>query len=320
MENFTNKRVACSGGAGFIGSNFIKYLNSKGLSNIDIYDKIDSLPSKLHNILPLNFHSIEPHDALIDHINEYDYIVLNGANSATKTKPEDYRKTLEDNFYSTRALLRKFAENPWDKKLVFASSASIYGLSDDFTERTNNIAPQHLYGLSKLLVDREIEDLINHHPSKPQIYSFRYFNCTGSDEKHKIAKGMSSPISKFLNQEPPYILFRDDRGTKFSRDFIHVEDVAKVLYNALVTDLPPSIYNLGSGQDTTWEELVKLVCEVKGQDYDKCIQYQPIPPELASQYQSFSRADVSKLRQYYKEPFMTVREMVEKTWADIKSK
>jgi ADP-L-glycero-D-manno-heptose 6-epimerase len=317
MENFTNKRVACSGGAGFVGSNFIKYLNSKGVSNIDIYDKIDSLPSKLHNILPLNFRSIEPHDTLLERLYEYDWVILLGANSATKTKPEDYRKVLEDNFYSTREILRKFANGSNLRKLVFSSSASTYGLSEDFTERTENIAPQHLYGLSKLLVDREIERLIDL-PHKPQIFSFRFFNCTGSDEKHKIAKGMSSPISKFLNQDPPYILFRDDRGTKFSRDFIHVNDISQVVYHALTTEFPAGLYNLGSGQDTTWEELVKLVCEVKGEDYDKCVQYQPIPPELASQYQSFSRADVTKLRQYYKEPFMSVREMVEKTWADIK--
>jgi len=323
MENNsqnTNKRIAVSGGAGFVGSNLVKYLNSKGFRNIDIYDKLDSLHNKLHNILPLDFRSIEPHDTLTDHINEYDWVILNGANSATKTKPEDYRKTLEDNFYSTRALLRKFSEKPWGKKLIFASSASTYGLSEDFTERTLNICPQHLYGLSKLLVDREIEHLITNHPNKPNIVSFRYFNASGSDEKHKITKGMSSPISKFLDQSPPYILFRDDRGTKFSRDFLHVGDISKVVFHALTTEFPPSIYNLGSGQDTTWEELLQIICKVKGEDYDKCVEYKPIPIELASQYQSFTRADIGKLRKYYKEPFMSVRDMVKLTWEEISSK
>jgi ADP-L-glycero-D-manno-heptose 6-epimerase len=319
MQDFRYKRVAISGGAGFIGSNIIKHLNSKGINNIHVYEKLNSLQNKLHNILPLNIRSIESHDKLIEHIDQFDWVILCGANSSTKTKPEEVCQTLEDNFYSTRAILRKFAENPYDKKLVFSSSASTYGLSDDFTERTSNISPQHLYGLTKLLVDREIESLIKSN-QRPEIVSFRYFNVAGADERHKLVKDMASPISRFLNQAPPYVLFRDDRGTKFSRDFIHVTDIAKVIYHALTTDLPPDIYNLGSGVDTTWEDLLRIVCKIKGQDYDTCVKYEPLPESLAKQYQNFTRADVTKLRLYYKEPFMSVEDMVKLTWEEMKGK
>lgn len=323
MKNKQNIKIACSGGSGFIASNIIRALNQQGYFNINIYDKLDTLPQKLHNILDLQFNGIYDYNTLPQTAVNYDWIIHAGACSATTTKPEDYEKVLEQNLYFTERLLKSFYyganrynKEDLSKKFIFASSFSVYGNADDFTER-NNVKPPHLYGLTKLLVDRKIEQMINQGVN--YIYSFRFTNVFGFDEKHKIERNMSSPISKFLIQEPPFTLFRDEKHTEFMRDFIFIEDLCKVILFTLENECKSGIYNLGCGQGTTWEELVQICAEARGLKGD-LIQYAPLPENLAKQYQAKTVARIEKLRGElgYKGKFTPLRVAIQKIWDKMK--
>lgn len=313
--NLTKQKFAITGGGGLVASNIIKRLNEEGITQIDVYDKLDSLSKKIHNIVGLDITGIYDYKTLLQDsvITQYDHIIHMGASSATTTKPEDYEKVLDQNFYFTKRLLQLWsyysvAHCKSHSKFIFASSGSVYGNSSDFTERTIGLRPPHLYGKTKQLCDIELENYYGGH----KAYSFRFFNCAGFNEKHKIERNMASPISKFLTQEPPFVLYRDENKTEFKRDFIHVKDVADVIYHTLVNDCPAGCYNLGSGQGTTWEELVKAVCEARGLNYENSIQYAPLPDALKGQYQAVTVANLEKLRNNlgYKGEFMGIREIV----------
>lgn len=307
-----NQKIAITGGAGFIGNNIIKHLNNQGYTNIDVFDKLDTLHKKIHNLLNVQINGVYDYKTLPSTVQKYDWIIHTGADSATKTLPENYENVLNQNFYYTKDLLSKWYSNKFfnpESRFVFASSASVYGNTNDFTERLD-CHPQHLYGLTKLLCDREIQKYIDMNVSG--LYSLRFFNVIGYNEKHKIEKDMASPISRFLNQDPPFILYRDDKNTEFKRDFVHVEDVANVVFHTLTYDVPSCICNLGSGVGTTWEDLAKIVCEVRNLDYNNSVLYEPLPDSIKRQYQPVTVANLEVLRKTlrYKKDFMNIKDAV----------
>jgi ADP-L-glycero-D-manno-heptose 6-epimerase len=324
-----NIKIACTGGAGFIASNVIKRLNKEGYTNIDVYEKLDTLHSKMHNILSCNIKGIYDYKELLisNKVDDYDHIIHFGASSSTTTKPEDYEKVLYQNFYYTKDLLRMWAyfsqhHGKRNSKFIFASSASVYGNSSDFTERTEGLRPPHLYGKTKQLCDIEIEQYLNQYFGNHKCYSFRFFNCFGADESHKVERRMASPITRFLSDKPPFALFRDDKNTVFERDFIWVNDLADVIYFTLTNDCKAGIYNLGSGEGTSWEKLASICADVRGLPKDNLFKYEPLPENLQKQYQSRTVADLTKLRNQlgYKKEFTSLEDAIKETYKDIKNR
>lgn len=310
--------IAITGSAGFIGSSFIKFLNTKGITNITIYEKLDEIGNKWKNIAGLNFTSIEPHTSLKENLNNHDWIVLLGANSATTTKDGEHKQVLDDNYYYIRDILREVRQL-FNKKVIFASSAATYGYSTDFKERIFDIEPVTFYGLSKLLVDRELEKYYNF--GQNSYYSFRYYNCFGAREAHKASKNMTSPIYRFLTGSPPYVLYKKE-GTEFKRDFIWINDLCETMFYALTNECESGLYNLGSAEATTWKELLQIICEIKGEEFDKVVKYEPLPDHLAQQYQEITQSDNTRLHNVlgYKEDFTPLRTAIKKTWDEITKK
>ena len=90
MQNIDNKQVdkrftkiAISGGCGFIGSELINYLNQQGYTNIDIFEKLDSLHNKWQNIAGLQFNAIYDYFDLLkyDVYSQYKWVLVIGGNS-----------------------------------------------------------------------------------------------------------------------------------------------------------------------------------------------------------------------------------------------
>ena len=333
--NKNTKKIAISGGAGFVGSNFIEYLNKQGYNNIDVYEKLDSIHNKWKNLAGLEFNNILDCNLLLreDIINDYDWICLIGANSSTKTSKEEYPQTLFDNVEYPNTIINLFASQlqfNLNRKLIFASSAATYGLSENFKERTSDIKPSNFYGLTKLIVDRNIErnieilksvqpvySIYNRENINSSLYSFRFFNVFGKREEHKTEANMTSPVSRFLAQEPPFILFNSAnpkyKTDEMSRDFIAVEDICSTLFWALTNNAPSDIYNLGSGVAITWKELLEIVCELKGYNFNKVVQYKDMPEEIKQHYQYYTKADISKLRAAgYNKDFINIKDAVKK--------
>lgn len=149
--------IVITGGAGFIGSCLLKYLNDRGRDDILIIDNLNT-SDKWKNLVGKNFIDYIPKFEFINFINEIEEsnlieaIFHLGACSSTTEKDMDY---LYDNNYNFSKDLASFAiEN--DIKFIYASSAATYGMGENGFDDTefNNLSPMNGYGYSKYLFDR----------------------------------------------------------------------------------------------------------------------------------------------------------------------
>ena len=206
-----------------------------------------------------------------------------------------------------------------DIPLIYASSASVYGSGEEFKEFIENEDPINLYAYSKFkfdqIVRKELED------SNAQIVGLRYFNVYGPQERHK--KNMASVAFHLHNQlkEAEEIkLFKGSDGFEDGeqrRDFIYVEDVVKVNLWFLENPNVSGIFNVGTGESQTFNDVAEAVIDwnKKGK-----IKYIDFPEKLKGAYQSYTQADITKLREAgYEEEFLNVQEGVKRYLDTIES-
>jgi ADP-L-glycero-D-manno-heptose 6-epimerase len=170
----------------------------------------------------------------------------------------------------------------------FASSASVYGNTN------GQINPLNYYAITKLQIDYFIQDNLDKFKS---IQSFRYFNVYGNGEDHK--GDQASPISKFTKQVLKTGKLKLFKGSdQFLRDFICVDDVVDIVLN---NEAPSGIYDLGTGNPISFQEVAELVLKKEGGE----IEYIPFPEHLQGKYQNYTKANVDWLDNY---KFNTVQE------------
>jgi ADP-L-glycero-D-manno-heptose-6-epimerase len=188
--------------------------------------------------------------------------------------------------------------------------------------------PLNVYGYSKFLFDQVVRRRIEEGLTA-QVAGFRYFNVYGMREQHKGR--MASVAFHHFNQyrEQGYVnLFGGYDGYPEggqSRDFVSVEDVVKV--NLFFLDNPEKsgIFNLGTGRSQPFNDLaaatVNACRAAEGKDRlpleslvkHGLIRYTEFPDALKGKYQSFTQADITRLRDAgYEEEFLTVEQGVDR--------
>ena len=173
--------------------------------------------------------------------------------------------------------------------IKYASSASVYGNTSDI------INPLNYYAISKVISDYWVQDNIDRFKL---VQGFRYFNVYGDGEDHK--GDQSSPVSKFTKQVKDVGALKLFEGSdKFLRDFICVDDIVDIVLN---NDKPSGIYDLGTSNPTSFQEVGELVAE----KYNGIIKYIPFPEHLKGKYQTYTCA---KKEWDYK--FTTVKEYLQ---------
>ena len=124
-----------------------------------------------------------------------------------------------------------------------------------------------------------------------KVVGLRYFNVYGPHEHHKGR--MASVVFKFHGQckaGEPLKVFEGSDG--FVRDFVWVDDVSAVNMHFLEHPDRTGIYNVGCGKARSFMDIAKLV----SQRYDGTIDLIPFPDDLRGKYQSFTQADLTRLR------------------------
>jgi len=315
-----------TGAAGFIGSNLIKTLNDRGVNKIIAVDNL-SRADKFKNLVDCEIVDYLDKEHFIARLasgqfdGKVDAIFHEGA--CSDTMETDGRYMMENNFrYSLQLLDWCIAQKV---QFLYASSAATYGGSSVFREEREFEAPLNVYGYSKFLFDQIVRQRLP--LASSQIVGFRYFNVYGPRESHKGR--MASVAFHHYNQ------FRADGKVKLfegcdgyahgeqKRDFVYVGDVAKV--NLFFLDHPETsgIFNLGTGHAQSFNELaaanVNSCRALNGAPQlplnnllaYELIEYVPFPDALRGKYQSFTQADLTKLRKAgYDAPFATVEEGV----------
>jgi ADP-L-glycero-D-manno-heptose 6-epimerase len=315
-----------TGAAGFIGSNLVRALNARGEREILAVDNLTD-GEKFRNLVDCEIADYLDKDEFIAKLTEGDFdddvaaVLHQGA--VTDTLATDGREMLANNYRYSVRLLEHCQDN--DIPFLYASSAAVYGAGPQFREERACELPLNVYGYSKLLFDQYVRRLLPDRTA--QIAGFRYFNVYGPREQHKGR--MASVVWHFFNEyrsEGKVRLFEGSSGYAAGeqrRDFVSVDDVVKVNLDFLDHPERSGIFNLGTGKAATFNAVAAATvnaCRVaEGQpelafaDLHRtaAIEYIGFPPELAGKYQSFTEADLSRLRAAgYDAPMAGIEEAV----------
>ena len=287
--------IVVTGGAGMIGSNIVAALNAAGHSDILVVDELTD-GTKFRNLADLAITDYQDKDEFLANIGRnalgpIEAVFHQGACSATTEWNGKYM--MEVNYAYSKALLGFCL----DRKIPFlyASSAAVYGGGSEFREEPALERPLNVYGWSKKLFDDHVRAKVLPGAASP-VVGLRYFNVYGPREQHKGR--MASVAFHLFNQlragENPK-LFGAHEGYgpgEQSRDFVHVDDVADVnlwLWNRGVS----GIFNCGTGRAQPFRTVAETMIATLGKG---AIEYIDFPDELKGRYQSFTQADMSRLR------------------------
>jgi ADP-L-glycero-D-manno-heptose 6-epimerase len=313
-----------TGAAGFIGSNLVKALNDRGVSDVIAVDDLTQA-DKFHNLVDCEIADYLDRFDFLDRyargdFGKVDAVLHQGA--CSDTMETDGRYMMENNYRYSLRLIDASAEQ--GVPFLYASSAATYGAGPRFVEDRGAERPLNVYGYSKFLFDQVVRRRLP--DAKHQIAGFRYFNVYGPRESHKGR--MASVAFHNFNQfgaDGRVKLFEGWAGYgdgMQQRDFVSVEDVVRV--NLHFLDRGTSgIYNLGTGRAQTFNDVASAVVNSRRRHEglapmtleqmvaDGSIEYVPFPEALKGKYQSFTQADIGRLRAAgYEAPFLTVEQGV----------
>jgi ADP-L-glycero-D-manno-heptose 6-epimerase len=310
-----------TGGAGFIGSNIVKTLNARGITDILVVDELTD-GTKFANLVDLQIMDYMDKDDFIAQIvsgqdfGDIDAIFHEGACSATTEWNGKFM--MENNYEYSKDLLHYCMDR--DIPFLYASSAATYGGNDTFKEELKYEKPLNVYGYSKFLFDQYVRaiwaDAEKHGERLPQITGFRYFNVYGPREQHKGSMAsVAFHLNNQLNAGENAKLFEGEH----KRDFVFVSDVCDV--NLWFFDNAVSgIFNLGTGKAESFLEVGKAVVKYHQEEKQSKGEIQRIafPDHLKGCYQSFTEADLTKLRAAgYTASFKTVAQGTAEYMAEL---
>ena len=287
--------IVVTGGAGFIGSNIVRALNERGRADIFIVDDLSG-EDKYKNLIGLRFIDYQHKDDFIksiDALGKVEAIFHEGA--CSDTMEYDVNFMMKTNYEYSKDLLKACIKK--QIPFIYASSASVYGMGKrGFREEEACENPMNPYAFSKLLFDRYVRQFADKVPSK--IIGLRYFNVYGQQEGHKgKMASIFYQIYKRMKLGGAPRLFKGTDGYKDGeqkRDFIYVKDVAKINLWCLDNQIANGIYNCGTGHAHTFNEVGKAMIESMHSKMK--ITYCDFPDELRGKYQSFTEADMNKLK------------------------
>ena len=310
-----NATIIVTGAAGFIGSCMVSYLNRQGFEKLILVDEFDDEEKEL-NLL---------HKKYIVRVEREDFFGW-----VQKEKPAvDFvfhlgarTDTTEFDYSVHQRLNVEYSQKMWNYcamhniPLVYASSAATYGEGelgyDDSHDIIEQLQPLNPYGISK----NEFDKWVLHQDCHPPFWAgLKFFNVYGPNEYHKAR--MASVIFHSYNQikqNGKVKLFRSHKegyedGEQL-RDFIYVKDVIAVCYWLMEHQPASAIYNLGTGQARSFNDLVKST--FAGLDMQPSIEYIDMPADIRDKYQYFTEANMDKLRKAgYKDEFYSLEKGVD---------
>lgn len=315
-----------TGAAGFIGSNLVKALNDRGMTDIIAVDDLRD-GDKFINLADCEIADYFDKDEFLDRLEDgvFDGMVsaILHQGACSDTTERDGRLMMDMNYrYSKRLLDHCIID---EVHFIYASSAAIYGKGRVFREERDCEAPLNIYGYSKFLFDQLVRRRFEERSA--QIAGLRYFNVYGEREQHKGR--MASVAHHFFNEyygTGQVRLFTGSGGFgdgEQRRDFVSVEDCVRI--NLFLLDHPEisGIFNAGTGAAQSFNDVamatVNSCRKARGEEpltlaalrERGIIQYIAFPDDLRGRYQSYTQADISALRAAgYDAPFLTVEQGV----------
>ncbi len=307
--------IVVTGAAGFIGSYIVGKLNREGFKDIVLVDKYDD-PLKIPNYQTKTYSEMVDRDHFFDWLAKNEkfvqMIIHLGARTDTVGQvPEIYQKlNLEYSQRIWNACVR------YGLPLIYASSASTYGDGhlgfDDDHSLIPGLQPLNLYAQSK----HDFDCWALRQEKQPYFWAgLKFFNVFGPNEYHKgrmasvilqafytIAE--TGAMNLFRSHHPGFI------DGEQSRDFVYVEDVARVILFFMNHRKDSGIYNVGTGEARSFLSLAKAVFKSMGKTEN--IGFIDTPDDLQGKYQYYTCSNIQKLRSIgYSDSFCSLEDGIE---------
>ena len=301
-------KVIVTGGAGFIGSNLAEELAKLGHQVVIIDDLSTGNPENINPVLQAGQveyieGSITELPLLQKTLSGADYVFHQAAIPSVPRSIVDPGNTNSVNIPGTLNILIAARDNAV-KKLVFASSSSVYGDTPTLP-KTEDMPPNPLspYAVSKLTgeyycqVFTYIFDL--------KTVCLRYFNVYGPRQDPNSAYAAVIPlfINTVLAGNSP-VIFGDGEQT---RDFTFVRDVVEANIQAAESEVT-GIYNLGNTQSVTINQLTNLIIDITKNNNIKPVYKEPRPGDIVH-----SLADTSKAKAFGYNPKYSLEQGLKET-------
>ena len=275
MSALAGASVAVTGGAGTIGSTIVDQLLDAGVGHVDVLDNL--VRGRVANLegalasgrVRLVEGDVRDRELVHDVIRGKDLVFHQAAIRITQCA-EEPRLALEVLVDGTFSVLEAAAEHRVDK-VIAASSASVYGLAEDFPtgERHHHHNNDTFYGAAKSFNEGMLRSFRAMYGL--DYVALRYFNVYGPrmDVHGLYTEVLVRWMERIADGLPP-LIFGDGAQTM---DFVHVSDVARANVLAAASDVRGDVFNVATGVETSLLELARTLVTVMGSDLD--VQFGP---------------------------------------------
>jgi UDP-glucose 4-epimerase len=289
VADLKGKRVLVTGGAGFIGSHIVDLLVEEGCCEIVALDNmVRGRPENLQKAMvrgPVRLvdGDIQDRKLMASLVEGADVVFHQAALRITHCAAEP-RVAMQVMVQSTFDLLELCVEHEVEK-VIAASSASVYGMADDFPTAENHHPYNNrtFYGAAKAFNEallRTFNDM-----NGLDYVAFRYFNVYGPrmDIHGRYTEVLIRWMERLEADQAP-IIFGTGRQTM---DFVHVRDVARANVLGAKANIGDEVFNIASGIETSLLELARSLAKAMGRDeidpeFAPERSVNPVPRRLAS--------------------------------------
>ena len=252
-------KYVITGGAGFIGSNIVKKLVTRG-DSVTVIDNLNTgkeknLESVRNKIVflkdsILNMNLLEKETQNIDGI--FHQAALASVQDSFSKRDEYY----DVNVKGTENILKLAKKNNF--KVVYASSSSVYGNPEQIPIKESDAKnPINPYAETKL---KKEELAIKYSEMGVKVIGLRYFNVFGKGQSKEYAGVLKLFLERIRDKLPPKV---NGDGTQF-RDFVYVKDVVNANILSMDSEISHGFFNVGTNSSITILDLAKIIIKSSG--------------------------------------------------------
>lgn len=283
------QRILVTGGAGFIGSNFCNINKDKyeiiALDNLFLGDEGNLDP----DIQFIRGDACKAED--LDKAGPVDYVIhFAGTSSAPMFMGDDFVWAYTNAIQSFASVL-EWARKNEAKKVLYASTSSLYGNNPLPLTENQQVTPINHYAVTKMTYEHMARCYNKVYPQM-DIIGFRFMSVYGPNEeaKGKYANLISQFCWDFARKRVP-VIYGD--GTQ-TRDFTNVRDVVRGMTLAIETDkkLGAEVFNIGTGRATSVNEIAEALEKAFGNG----VKAKHIKNPVKEDYVMGQYADISKIK------------------------
>jgi UDP-glucose 4-epimerase len=281
-------KILVTGGAGFIGSNFCNIMVKKGHDIVAIDNLSLGKTSNLIGDVKFVQGDVNNKEDLEKAGKDFEYIVHLAASSSAPMFIENMYHSYQNNVCG-HVRVMQYAKEIGVKKMLFASTSSIYGNNPTPLTEDQHVVPPNHYSVTKFAQEGAARCF--NMAEELEIIAFRFMSIYGLHEEHKGS--FANLVSQFIwmmkkGEEPT--LYGD--GTQ-ERDFTNVKDVCQGIELAIQSDKRYgfNIFNIGTHKCINLVELVSIINKVMGTN----IAPKLIPNPIKKGYINSQLADITKI-------------------------